>query len=492
MSRKNVVKIITNLSDSTSESSGYHFKSSSDDSSYVIGSKHGVCHISNQCEPYNDGVSDCCKQCNIKLCTSHITLNKHAHVKLTPQKIYGLQNKDIAIIQVQEKSYTPLRLGKLVENNGNFISFGYKAKQNTPLRLLLNAPEIDGSECYFNIQSNPHPELVEKSSDYNGISGSLVIGQESTDIPIAYSILTTNEEGNDLSGDILFDINFDDLNLFFNSRVFSEQPSKITLDTSFKNHFKQISTININSNISISILVPVDKGFPHFNLNPIARSLTSELGFVLGHADKALNSTVLTSSALKVLRDQKHKQPAYKLLSSRVVESVLNAPHIYSTYIDHSHYHHVHLLNDSEHGLEFIVSSFGGEGALIEKLNQSLNDMIQNITKYSFNSKLIAERSFLNMKYSHEECELLYKALFSEQNEFISNLAIMHCLNMQSCSLSNNNPVEETIKSIVQQAIDHIDDEILKSITFGLNVNLYVMPVNKSNEIADIMEGILE
>ncbi len=57
----------------------------------------------------------------------------------------------------------------------------------------------------------------------------------------------------------------------------------------------------------------------------------------------------------------------------------MNAPHIYSTYIDDSHYHHMHLLNDTDNGISFVISSFGGEGDLTEKFNFALNQMVYNI-----------------------------------------------------------------------------------------------------------------
>ncbi|MCF5888656.1 DUF1837 domain-containing protein [Aeromonas veronii] len=481
MSRKNTVKIIT----ATSESSGYHFKSSEDDSSYVIASKHGLCNLSDDC------TTNCCKSCDVTIDISMLTLYKSNNDRLTPQKIYRFPNNDIAIIQVLEKSFTPLKLGKLEDNLGNFFAFGYKAEKHTPLRLLLNSPEINGDECYFNIEGNSTPELIEKSLDYNGISGSLVIGRDSIDIPTAYSIITTNEENNDLSGDILYDIDFNELHDFFGTRVFSKQRSKLTFDTSFKNNFKKVDSIQVSQYLTVSILVPAERGFPYFNLNPIARALTNELGVVLGHKDKALNKTVLTASALQVLRDQKDKQPVYKLLSSRVAESMMNAPHIYSTYIDHSHYHHVHLLNDSDTGFELMVSSFGGEGDLTDKLNSALEQIIKNINNYSFNSKLISERAFLDMKYSHEECEFLYEILFGEQKEFINNLAMLHCIDLQLITISTLKPIEEQIKSLVEIAIYNIDSATLNSISHGLNISLYIIPMNKSNELAGLVEEIL-
>lgn len=487
MSRKNAVKIKTMVS----ESSGYHFKSGTDESSYVIASKHGICHKADDCEPYNDGDLDCCKSCRVELDLSSVILYKKRDVRLTSLKVYSFPNNDVAIIQVEEKSSTPLKIGKLEGNKNTFSVFGYKSDSKEPSRLLLNNPEIEGEECYFNIESNAITELVEKSEDLVGMSGSIVIDRNDIDIPVAYSVITTNEESNDLLGDVLQRIDFEEMHEFFGSTIFPQQRCKINLDTSFKNHFETISVVSVNNKLKLSILIPSTKGFPFFNLSPIAKSLTSEFEAILGH--NADNKSMLTVSALRVLEQKKTLQPAYKLLASRIVEAMMNAPHIYSTYIDHSHYHHVHLLNDSENGTEFIVSSYGGEGNLSEQLNFTLGQMLYHLNHYAFDASLISERAFLNVKYSPEECEALYEVLFgSNDDDFIRNLSIIHCMDLQFCGVSKGSAIKGQIESLVQQAIDNIEQSTIDLIEQDLNVNLYVVPMNKSNELTELVEELLK
>jgi len=486
MSRRNAVKIKTSIS----ESSGYHFKSSTDDSSYVIASKHGLCHLVNDCVPYNDGDPDCCKSCGVELKLDEVNFQKQKGAALTAESVYSFPNNDIAIIKVQEKSFTPLKIGKLKENTGSFTTFGYKAELTDITRLLLNAPEIEGKECYFNIESNAITELVEKSEGFDGMSGSLIIDRSTTDIPIAYSVITTNEESNDLLGDVLYEIDFDELHQFFGTKIFSNNFKKINLDTSFKTCFKEISKVPVDENLIVSLLVPAKVGHPYFNLNPIAKSLTSEFEAILGH--KTENKSMLTVSALRVLEQKKDLQPAYKLLASRIVESMMNAPHIYSTYIDHSYYHHVHLLNDSENGIEFVVSSYGGEGDLTAQLNNALGQMVYHINHYAFDAKLISERAFLEVKYTQEECEVLYEVLFGEHDDFIENLSIMYCIDLQSCSIPKHTSLEDYIKSMVKEAVDNIDKSTIEAINQGLNVSLYVLPMNKSNELTELVENLLK
>ncbi|OOE76766.1 hypothetical protein BZG25_15500 [Salinivibrio sp. ML198] len=486
MSRRNAVKIKTSIS----ESSGYHFRSSVDDSSYVIASKHGLCHLINDCVPYNDGDPDCCKSCGVKLKLDEVKFHKQKGAALTAESVYSFPNNDLAIVKVKEKSFTPLKIGKLKDNTGLFTAFGYKAEVTDITRLLLNSPEIEGKDCYFNIESNPITELVEKSEGFDGISGSLIIDRNMTDIPIAYSVITTNEESNDLLGEVLYDIDFDELHHFFGTKIFSNNFKKIKLDTSFKKCFKEISKVLVDENLIVSVLVPAKVGHPYFNLNPIAKSLTGEFEAILGHNNE--NKSMLTVSALRILEQKKELQPAYKLLASRIVESMMNAPHIYSTYIDHSYYHHVHLLNDSENGVEFVVSSYGGEGDLIEQLNNVLGQMVYQINHYAFDAKLISERAFLEVKYTQEECEVLYDILFGEHDEFIENLSIIYCIDLQSCSIPRHTSLEEYIKSMVKETIDNIDKSIIEAINQGLNVNLYVLPMNKSNELTELVENLLK
>jgi len=97
MSRKNAVKIKTLVA----ESSGYHFKSATDESSYVIASKHGLCQKADYCAPYNEGDPDCCKSCDIKLELASVTFLKRGKVNLTPSRVYSFPNNDIAIVQVE-------------------------------------------------------------------------------------------------------------------------------------------------------------------------------------------------------------------------------------------------------------------------------------------------------------------------------------------------------------------------------------------------------
>lgn len=484
MSRNNAVKIVTNSSQST----GYHFKSYEDSSSYVITSKHSICNQTNICEPYKKNVEGCCRACPIKFGTEGLQISNKKQQQFTPIKVYSFPQKDLAIVSVVEQSFTPLKIKQIEQaSDFKFACYGYFEEGLEAGRILLDNPEIDTEAgiSFFNIESFSTPELIEKSEGYKGISGSLVSGSDSQDIVTAYAVITNNEENNDLSGENLWDIDFESLHKFFDSKLFISTQQSVAIDTSLCELFEQIDKYSIEGSTEITLLVPVNKGIPHFNMIPIVEKLADELGLVLGTNPKS--RTLNNFSVLKVLRDNKELKPVYQLLSSRVVEALMNAPHIYSSYVNDTNYHHMHFVNGSEE-IDFVVSAFGGEEDLNEDLNAALEDMLNNINQYSISSKLIAERSFLNMKYSEQECELLYQVLFAEENQVVRNLSIVYCIDIQH--IQDADAIEH-IKTSVQNACNNLKQETLNIINKGLKVNLFVVPVNERNELTELMEKLL-
>lgn len=484
MSRHNAVKVVANNTHST----GYHFKSNEDASSYIVTSKHGVCKQTNICPLYLDNVENCCRTCKVEISPDDINLSSKNYSLITPKKVFVSPTKDLVIISVNELSYTPLKVGQLqAQNEAEYVCYGYAEDDSEAGRILLGSPElaVDTGACYFNIVSFPTTELIEKSESYKGVSGSLVIGGNSQDIPVAYSIITNNEVRNDLSGETLSDLDFDVIHNFFGSKIFHSSKQTISVDASLRDLFVEIASFDICESTNITLLLPATKGFPYFNLIPIIEKLADEFGVVLGtnSKNKALNSI----SALKVIIENRNLKPVYQLFSSRIVEAVLNAPHIYSSFIKDSNYHHMHFMNSSD-GIDYVVSAFGGEDDLAADVDKALEGMVKNINHYSISSKLIAERSFLNMKYSHQECELLYQVLFAGNNEVVKNLSLVYCMDVQ---LSTSVSLEEHLIKLAKDACSKIKAETLELINKGLKVNLFFVPINRKNELTELMENIL-
>lgn len=484
MSRNNAVKIVANNAHST----GYHFKSNEDESSYVITSKHGICKQTGSCDLYLKNVENCCRSCQVEITPDDISLTSKKHKHITAKKVYAFPTADLAIIGVDELSYTPLKLGQLEHSNdAEYVCYGYTEDESEAGRILLGSPELDFETgiCFFNIESFTTPELTEKSDSYNGVSGALVIGRNAQDIAVAYSIIANNEKNNDLSGESLCDLDFDELYKFFNSKLFSSNKDSITVDISLKEHFKELDCFQINDSSNMTILIPAKKGFPYFNLTPIIEKIADEFGVILG--TNAKNKTLNNFSALRVIKENRKLRPIYQLFSSRIVEAMLNAPHIYSSYIEDSNYHHMHFMNSGDE-IDFVISAFGGENDLAEDVDKALESMAKNINHYAISSKLIAERAFLNMKYSHQECELLYQVLFSEKDEVVKNLSIVYCMGVQ---LSGDLTFEQHIIKSVKEACENINSETLELIDKGLNVNLFLVPLNEKEELTELMERLL-
>lgn len=484
MSRHNAVKIVANNAHST----GYHFKSNEDETSYVITSKHGVCKQTSSCALYLGNVENCCRSCQVEITTDDISLSSKKYNKLTTKKVFVFPTTDLVIISVEELSYTPLNLGHLKNpHDAKYVCYGFTEDNIEAGRILLGFPELDVNTgiCFFNIESFPTPELTEKSVSYNGISGSLVIDLNAQDTPVAYSIITNNEPNNDLSGESLSDLDFDELYKYFGSKLFSSSKNIISVDTSLKEQFVEIDCIKVDGSTSVTILFPAKNGFPYFNLKPIVEKIADEFGLVLGA--NAKNKTLNSVSALKVIRENKKLKPVYQLFSSRVVEAMLNAPHIYSSYIEDSNYHHMHFMNSAEE-VDFVVSAFGGEDDLAADVDKALESMAKNINQYAISSKLIADRSFLNMKYSHQECELLYRVLFVEENEVVKNLSLVYCMNVQ---LPAGVLLEQYIVNLAKEACANIKSDTLELIGKGLNVKLFLVPLNEKDELTELMEILL-
>ncbi|MEW5681969.1 MAG: hypothetical protein AB1780_06290 [Pseudomonadota bacterium] len=485
MSRHNAVKIVANNAHST----GYHFKSNEDETSYVITSKHGVCKKTSSCDLYLGNVENCCRSCQVEITTDDIILSSKNYSKLTPKKVFSFPTKDLVIISVEELSYTPLKLGHFRQPlDSGYVCYGFTEDSFEPGRILLGSPEPEANTgiCFFNIESFPIPELTEKSVSYNGISGSLVIDLNAQDTPVAYSIITSNEPNNDLSGELLIDLGCDALYQYFGSRLFSNSKKNISIDTSLKEKFLEIDCIKVNGGTNITVLVPAQNGFPYFNLKPIVEKIADEFGVVLGTSAKS--KTLNSISALKVIRENKKLKPVYQLFSSRVVEAMLNAPHIYSSYIEDSNYHHMHFMNSAEE-VDFVVSSFGGEDDLVADVDKALESMVKNINHYAISPKLIADRSFLNMKYSHQECELLYQVLFVEHNEVVKNISLVYCIHIQP---PEGVTVEQYLVNSAKEACANIKSETLELIGKGLNVKLFLVPLNEKDELTELMETILD
>ncbi|HBN5739853.1 TPA: hypothetical protein L3G39_005281, partial [Escherichia coli] len=119
-------------------------------------------------------------------------------------------------------------------------------------------------------------------------------------------------------------------------------------------------------------------------------------------------------AASNIILNKSHLEPANKLLTSKLTESILSAPHIYSTSIDDNNYHHIHFKQMTSGDIELIISCYGGGDDLPKDINGTLTELLHNINTYNLNKNSIIERSFLNQKFTDAQCEILYEIFLSD------------------------------------------------------------------------------
>lgn len=465
------------------ESTGYLFKASSCDASFVISSKHGLCPQKTSCETFIAKTAGCCRRCSVQLILDNISLGT-SKVSLNAIKIFSFPDKDLAITLVDGCCAThPLRIGS--EDNVSskiFYLYAFKLNDSEPGRIMLNFPnESSDGLINYNIESNSTPDLIEKSKGYKGVSGALVLEYPASDLPIAYSVVIENGKNNDLVAECLIDIDHEQLNSFFDCIVFHKPVWTVRLDNSIKEYVKEIFRKKVTEEFEIVTYIPSHKGFPHFDLNPIARFLLIEFNHMLTTNKLSLSQSVFRAGSL--LANEASHEPANKLLTGRLVETYLNAPHLYSTGLTDKHYHHMHYMINSNGDYELAFSNYCGHNNLVEGLNNEVGKVITNFNFYGFNQQLFLERSFLNQKLSEPECETLFKVLFSERKN-ISTFCLVFTISMENYNKSEFDTVENYIISLVNQACAGVDGGILNGLSFGLKLNLLVMPSNKTNELS--------
>lgn len=218
MNNENLIKVLT----LNSESTGYLFLSYDEAKSFVITSKHSICELRKTCDLINNSVKDCCRNCLKEFDINNIELLKGENeVPIKVENIYYAKNKDIVIINTNEISNVKLNINKEV-NSDKYITSGFNKEKNEWIDLVLDTPRYKDSIIYYNIYSNSTPNLIDKNKNFHGISGSLVFNYDPKNISkIAKSIIIHNESHNDLGGESLDSLNFEEINNFFECHVFS-------------------------------------------------------------------------------------------------------------------------------------------------------------------------------------------------------------------------------------------------------------------------------
>lgn len=476
MSMKNCIKLVSN----NNYSSGYHFKSSSTDDSFVLSSKHGACGKKNNCDLLAKNPNSC-KTCTLDIELHELTITKSDGSNLTPIDLYISNNKDIVLMKVSEQTSIPLRVGLI--DNDTFTMYGFKGEDEEASRIILDTPERQASICRFNIKSNSTPELIEKSEYYDGLSGSIVLTYINKSIPVAHAVITDNLTANDLGGETLFDMDHDELDQHFNCKVFHAtrklNPPSNNLHEEFSCHHQ----VDVSQGIKISLLIPKEIGHPYFSLKKIAGALLDNFGNILGTKFNSPEKAILSAS--KIVSQHSNLSPVEKLLCGRISESLHKAPHIYSTSISNKHYHHMHLHEDESGKFSLMASIYCEKDNLPDAVNAAIDDAFRNINKYQLNEETLLERSYLAKNTDHNESEDIFELFFGGAPIRTSSLFILFTVPLATPDKNNYEAFISNMKKLIDDASSKISKLNIEKTNQGYTLNIFALaiPVNEKDEL---------
>lgn len=217
MNTNNLIRVKT-LHD---DSSGYFFKSCDDQKSFVITSKHGICDQKSSCESYQRKDDSCCRVCPKEFDIKNIKLLSSNDLALCIEKIYYDREKDLVIINVIEKAHGVLIINEK-STSDCYVSFGFNSKDFGLTSLVFDVPRVVDALIYYNLRSDPTPNLIEKKDNFYGVSGSVVFTDHEK-YPTAKALIIHNENHNDIGAESLDTLNFIEINDFFECKVFDQR-----------------------------------------------------------------------------------------------------------------------------------------------------------------------------------------------------------------------------------------------------------------------------
>ncbi|WP_228258798.1 ATP-binding protein [Acinetobacter sp. ANC 5045] len=218
MNTNNLIQVHT----LTDKSSGYFFKSFDNEKSFVITSKHSICDQKKSCDLYQRKVDGCCRACPKEFDIKDIKLLKNNDkATLQIEKIYYEKTKDLVIVSVIDHATDKLIInGK--SSSDSYVTFGFNSLESGVTSLVFDTPRVIDTLIYYNLHSNPIPNLIEKEYNFDGISGSVVFTHHEK-YPTAKALIIHNENHNDIGAESLDTLNFSEINDFFECKVFDQR-----------------------------------------------------------------------------------------------------------------------------------------------------------------------------------------------------------------------------------------------------------------------------
>lgn len=484
MSKSNAVKLIKITEEGEHFGSGYYFASECGSKSFVLTAKHAICAYVDTCEYFNSSKLDACRKCCKTQGVEGLEI-KCSDTNLSAKDIFISPEQDIAIIEVNQKASNKLSIVKAIDGSC-FYAYGFKGNKSESGRFILNEPDCSNDFVTLNICSNPITELEEKSQSLYGVSGALVYKVDGVRI-LACAVITNNEMNNDLGAEAITKT----FNLlaekYFSVKVFSSAYRKELNLSSLSNINDCFSMVHNHFSgdfYSAEVLVPNKTGLPFFDFTDVIDELSESFYRVLGDRSKLGSMRIV--SAMNVMSNSKEHEPVNKLLTSRIVESFLSAPHLYSTTVDCKEYYNLHVRPIDEQ-VEYIYSSYNGSGELSVNIIESVHNVFNSINSFSYK---LFESQHLNKDFTDEECEALFHMIFEGDENKFKSVAVL-C----SFTLENIKKRPECVRTyIVEQAkiaLEATNDFIMSKELYGVKLYLYILPLNRTGEIVELLEVAL-
>ncbi|WP_228203231.1 ATP-binding protein [Acinetobacter baumannii] len=164
----------------------------------------------------------CCRACPKEFDIKDIKLLKNNDkATLQIEKIYYEKTKDLVIVSVIDHATDKLIInGK--SSNDSYVTFGFNSLETGVTSLIFDTPRVIDTLIYYNLHSNPIPNLIEKEDNFDGISGSVVFTHHEK-YPTAKALIIHNENHNDIGAESLDTLNFSEINDFFDCKVFDQR-----------------------------------------------------------------------------------------------------------------------------------------------------------------------------------------------------------------------------------------------------------------------------
>ncbi|MDV2441949.1 hypothetical protein QR665_21295 [Acinetobacter gerneri] len=310
MNHESLIKVET----LNSESTGYLFLSHDETKSFVITSKHSICDQKDNCDPYKNKEDGCCRTCPKEFTIENIhLLQEGTQEKLNISKIFYDKNKDLAIIEVNERATDKLIINEEIYTE-SYIARGFNEKDKDWINLDLDKPKYFGSMIFYR-HLNSNPNLVEKNKNFEGISGSLVFTYHQDDSPkIAKALIIHNENHNDFGAESLETLDFDYINTFFECHVFHRKKDVELDELRFlleKNQEWLLESFSNNKAAKHSFGQPLAPNDPNLTkllpreslINRIHHNLfTEDINFILGK--EGVGKSWVTAQSWLVLEDK--------------------------------------------------------------------------------------------------------------------------------------------------------------------------------------------